>query len=87
MEDIKEVVKEFILEEFLAGEDPEQLTDSTSLIGGGFLDSISTLKLVSFLEERFRIETEAHEVSEDNLDSLTDIASFVQSKLSKITTK
>lgn len=81
MEDIKKTVKKYILEEFLSGENPEQLMDSTPLISGGFLNSISTLKLVAFLEERFQIETEAHEVSIDYLDTLSDITNFVESKL------
>ncbi len=80
MQDIKKTVKKYILEEFLSGEDPEILTDSTALISGGFLNSISTLKLVAFLEERFQIQTEAHEISVDYLDTLSDIATFVASK-------
>ena len=38
---------------------------------------------MGFLEERYGIETEAHEVSEEHLDFLPDIANFVQSKLAK----
>ena len=83
MEDVKKTIKEFILKEFLPGEDPEQLTDLTPLITGGILDSLASLKLMDFLEDQFRIETEAHEVSVDYLDSLADIANFVQSKLSQ----
>ena len=50
---IKQTIKEFILDEFLPGEDPDELTESTPLITGGILDSIATLKLVMFLEERY----------------------------------
>jgi acyl carrier protein len=50
MAQIKEDVKEFILREFLPGESPQELTDSTPLITGGILDSLATIKLVSFLE-------------------------------------
>ena len=81
MENIKNMVKDYILKEFLPGENPEQLTDSTPLVTGGILDSLSSLKLMGFLEERFGIETEAHEVSEEHFDFLPDIANFVQSKL------
>ena len=81
MKDIKNTVKDYILKEFLPGENPDQLTDSTPLVTGGILDSLSSLKLMDFLEEQFCIETEAHEVSEEHLDSLADIANFVESKL------
>ncbi len=52
---IKGPIKDFILSEFLPGEDPDELTDGTPLISGGILDSIATLKLVMFLEEKFGI--------------------------------
>jgi hypothetical protein len=47
------------MSEFLPGEDPNELTDSTPLISGGILDSIATLKLVMFMEERFKRHFEA----------------------------
>lgn len=77
---VKEAVKAYILDEFLPGEDPDELDDSTPLITGGILDSISTIKLVSFLEERFGIEFEAHEMNADYLDSLGEIAGTVEAK-------
>ena len=73
-------VKTFILEEFLPGEDPAELTMATPLITGGILDSIATLKLVLFLEERFRVKLGAHETSPDHLDTITKIAALVRSK-------
>ncbi|MDH3692372.1 MAG: acyl carrier protein, partial [Gammaproteobacteria bacterium] len=60
--DPKEAVKAYILQEFLPGENPEALEDSTPLITGGILDSIATVKLASFLEQHFDIELQAHEM-------------------------
>ena len=47
----------------------------------GILDSIATVKLVSFLEEKYGIELEAHELSPDYLNTLSDIAVLVTSRL------
>ncbi len=80
MEDIANVVHHFILREFLPGEDPAELTPQTPLITGGILDSISTLKLVVFLEEHFGIDIEAYEAGVEHLDSIAQIASLVTSK-------
>ena len=80
MEDIKQAIKRYILEEFLPGEDPAELTDSTPLITGGILDSLATIKLVVFLEERFKVQIEAHETMADYLDTIADIAQLVSSK-------
>lgn len=81
MEETKKTVKDYILSEFLPGEDPGELTDSTPLITGGILDSLAALKLVQFLEEQYGILFEAHEVDIDNLNTISSISSFVHSKL------
>jgi len=81
MEDVKPVVKQFILDEFLPGEDAENLTDSVQLIRGGILHSLATLRLVAFLEQRFGIELDAHEANPDNLDTLPDIEALVKRKV------
>lgn len=82
-DDIKAAVKEFILSEFLPGEDPDELTDATPLISGGILDSIATMKVVLFIEERFNVVFEAHEVDRENFDSIANIVRLVSAKGSK----
>ena len=80
--EIKATVRQYLIDEFLPGENPEDLEDGTPIITGGILDSISTVKLVSFLEERYGVEFQAHEMSVEYLDTLSDIAGIVQAKLS-----
>jgi acyl carrier protein len=76
-------IKEFILAEFLPGEDPAALTESTPLVTAGILDSIATLKVVAFLEERFKITVAAHEADVDHMNTVADMAGMVRSKLAK----
>ena len=80
MKEIEQAVHNYILREFLPGEDPEELTEQTPLITGGILDSISTLKLVVFLEERFEVTIEAHEAGVEHLDSVGQIARLIAEK-------
>ncbi|MFQ5747048.1 MAG: acyl carrier protein [Gemmatimonadota bacterium] len=80
---LESTVKSYILEELLPGEDPGALDDSTPLIMGGILDSLSTVKLALFLEERYGVEFAPHEMSADNLDSIGKIADLVRSKLAE----
>ena len=75
-----DAVKQFILREFLPEEDPSELQDTTPLITAGILDSIATLKLVAFLEERFGIQIAAHEASVEHLNTIADITALVQAK-------
>lgn len=78
--EIKAIVKGFILENFLPGEDPDQLTDTTPLVSGAILDSLATVKLIAFLEQRFNIEFAPHELSGEYLETLNIIADTVESK-------
>jgi len=81
LQETREAIKGYILEEFLPGENPAELTDSTPLITGGILDSLATIRLVLFLEERFQIQIQAHETMVDYLNTISDIAQLVRSKL------
>lgn len=81
MDQIKATIKSYILDEFLPGEDPAHLQDSTPLITSAVLDSLATLRLVAFLEQQFRVKIHAHEASVDHLNTLSEIAELVNSKL------
>ncbi len=80
MKEIEQAVHDYILREFLPGEDPDELTEQTPLITGGILDSISTLKLVVFLEEKFAVTIEAYEAGVEHLDSVGQIARLIAEK-------
>jgi acyl carrier protein len=81
-QNIHEQVKTYILDEFLPGEDPDELTDDTPLMTTGILDSLATLKLVTFLEQKFDIAVEAHEADAENLNTIEQIVALVSGKLS-----
>jgi acyl carrier protein len=78
--DIEQRLKTYILNEFLSGEDPSQLTNTTPLVTSGVLDSIATLRFVSFLEQEFSISIDAHEVGAENFDTIESIARLVATK-------
>lgn len=75
-------VRSYILDEFLPGANPAELTDSTPLISGGILDSLATLRLVTFLEDQYRIAIAPHEISLDYMDTVQQITGLVRGKLS-----
>lgn len=81
MNNIRGSIRQFLLEHVLPGEDPANLTDDTELKESGILDSVSTLKLVTFLEELYKVEFEANDLEPGNLSSIATIGRLVQSKL------
>jgi acyl carrier protein len=80
MSNVADAVRNFILARYLPGESPDNLKDDTPLRTSGILDSIATLGLVSFIEEEYGIEIEAHETDIDNFDRIADIEAFVERK-------
>jgi len=80
MDSMNEEIRQYILSEFLPGEKPSNLRDDTALRTSGVLDSVATLRLVTFIEERFGITVEAHEAGVENFDSINSIVAFVESK-------
>ncbi len=78
--DLKDTLKKYVLEQFLPGEAPEALTDDVKLISDGIIDSLGSLKLVAFVEEKFGVQIEAHEIDADHLDSIDDIVGLISSR-------
>jgi acyl carrier protein len=79
-QEIKTALKNYVLNEFLPGEDPAALTDTTPLMTTGILDSIAVLKAVSFLENQFGIVIQPHEAVVENLNTISDMTRLVMSK-------
>ena len=80
MDLIKDAIRDFIVTEYLPGESRENLHDDTPLRTSGILDSMATLKLVSFIEDRFGITLDARDTGIEQFDRLEDIARLVMRK-------
>lgn len=78
--EIEQRLRSYVLREVMPGEDPSQLAATTPLVTSGRLDSIATLRFVSFLEQEFSISIDAHETGIDNFDSLESITRLVAGK-------
>jgi len=77
--EIKDQIRKYILQEFLPGEVASNLQDDTPLTSSGILDSVSTLKLVSYVEGAYGLSVEAHEAATD-FDRIEDIAALIERK-------
>jgi len=78
--DIKRKIREFMLSEFKNVGFNENILDDESLVNADILDSLSVLKLISFLDEEFKIELEEDELNPERLDSIDKIASLIKKK-------
>jgi acyl carrier protein len=83
MNDTKLRVRAYILENFLMGAGRDTLRDEDSLIDRRVLDSTGFIELVTFIEQEFAIRVDDEEMTPENLDSLDNIAAYLQRKLDR----
>ena len=77
---VRAALREFVLKEFLPGEAQENLEDSTPLIAGAIVDSIGVMKLVLFVQERFGVEIEPHEMNAEFMGTVADLVDIVETR-------
>lgn len=81
-DEIRSKLNSYLKQEFFS-ETPEVLDEQTGLLSGGYIDSLSVMMLVEFIENSFHIELEPHEVDPDNLDTVDRMVVFVEAKLAE----
>ncbi|MBN1847931.1 MAG: acyl carrier protein [Deltaproteobacteria bacterium] len=79
MNETKDKIRTFIVDNFLFGNE-EGLKDDTSFLDGGIIDSTGILELVSFIEETFSISVDDEELIPENLDSIDNVVAYLERK-------
>jgi acyl carrier protein len=79
MQDIKAVIREFLLDNFVMGSDAV-IADDVSFMKTHILDSTGFIELVTFIEETFGIKVADEEMVPENLDSLLNIEAYLERK-------
>ncbi|WP_448228143.1 acyl carrier protein [Pseudoxanthomonas mexicana] len=69
----KQQIKTFILQNFLFSDDPAAVGDQDSLIQGGIIDSTGIHELVFFLEDAFKLQIAAEEMTPANFDTIETV--------------
>ena len=80
MNEIKQKIRDFVVENFLFGDDG-QLEDQTSFLEEGIIDSMGILELVDYIDKEFNITIADEELLPENLDSINNIAGYLGGKL------
>lgn len=80
MQNLKEIIMNFIKENFIEGRSEIILKEDQSLLDSGIIDSTGILELVMFIEEKFSITIDDEELIPENLDSINNIVNFLKQK-------
>ncbi len=75
---MKEKIRNFIVENFLFGE--RELKDDESLFESGIIDSLGLIKLLAFIDEKFKVSIDMSEIMIENFNTLNDIMETLKSK-------
>ena len=79
LEKVKKLRK-YIFDNFLFTEDENALGNDDSFMEKGIIDSTGILEVVTFIEEDFGFNVEDEELIPENLDSVDNLAAFIQRK-------
>ncbi len=78
MDEITEVVRNYVVREYLEEGDDREITEATPLISGGIVDSFSMVSLKRFLEKKYAIQIPDACASPEAFDSVQSIVALVR---------
>jgi acyl carrier protein len=78
---LKSELRQFIVENFLYGQDDDDFKDNVSFLDKGLIDSTGVMELVSFIEEKYGLAVDDEELIPDNFDSIEKLSAFMTKKM------
>ncbi len=81
MEQVKQSVKSYILENVLYGAGEDTLSYEDSFLEKGLIDSTGIMEIVIFIEEEYGFSIYDEELIPENLDSINNLSRFINRKL------
>ncbi|GAB4363314.1 MAG: hypothetical protein Kow0042_01090 [Calditrichia bacterium] len=78
MADIRDVILDYVKEEYLDEEDEQEITYDTPLISGGIVDSFSMVSLKVFLENNYNIRIPDDKATPEAFDSVNKIVKLLE---------
>jgi acyl carrier protein len=78
MSDLKDVILEYVQEEYLEDDDDIEVSYDTPLISGGIVDSFSMVSLKRFLETRYSIQIPDAKATPVAFDSVNKIITLLK---------
>jgi acyl carrier protein len=77
---VETVINDYISRELVQDPALLPLADDTSLLETGILDSLSLLRLVVYVEERFRVSVGDTDLLPENFSSVNAICTYIRAR-------
>jgi acyl carrier protein len=78
MSDLKDVILDYVRDEYLEEDDDMEVSYDTPLISGGIVDSFSMVSLKRFLETRYKIQIPDAKATPEAFDSVNNIIKLMK---------
>ena len=78
MEDVRDVVLEYVIDEYVDEDDDIEVTYDTPLISSGLVDSFSMVSLKTFLETNYKIQIPDAKATPEAFDSVNKIMELLK---------
>ena len=82
-DEIKNNVKQFIIDNFLFGSIDNSFHDDDSFMENGIIDSTGILELIEYIEHQYNIKIKDEELLPENLDTLNNVSYFIMRKMNE----
>lgn len=80
MENARDLIRNFVVDNFILDPEEELFTDDTDLKESGVLDSLAVLRLITFIENQFAVELHADDLERNGPCSVVNIGKLLQSR-------
>ena len=81
MDKMKEIVLEYIVDEYLDEDDEDDVSFDSPLISSGIVDSFSMVSLKRFIENKYSIKLADEEATPEAFDTVNSICRLVNKHL------
>jgi acyl carrier protein/D-alanine--poly(phosphoribitol) ligase subunit 2 len=81
MEEMKNVVLEYIVDEYLDEDDEDEVSFDSPLISSGIVDSFSMVSLKRFVENKYSIKLPDEEATPEAFDTVNSICVLIKKHL------
>ncbi len=78
MDDLKRVIRDYVVKEYIEDGDDRTIEENTPLISGGIVDSFSMVSLKRFLEKTYEIRIPDADATPAAFDTVNSIAALVE---------
>jgi acyl carrier protein len=78
MDELKKMIRDYVIKEYLEEGDDREIRDDTPLITGGIVDSFSMVSLKRFLERKCGIQIPDADATPAAFDTVNSIATLVE---------